>query len=212
MSGLRSLTAARPRPQGRQHGRSPASSFAAKRAATAQASLRPLSDGRQFLAIVQRHRDAVLGRDEQIVFQQVAREQQPMPLVVGKLLDEVLDLVRRWASCSALTIAQLLAPGRAACAEVAPRFVHVSVGSGSCTANASSALRAPPSAIVRACLIALSSWRRRDAGKAAHRITGPFLSFSSTCAHAGEPLVQFHRLRLDGRTRQAARRWAFGFQ
>ena len=34
----------------------------------------------------------MLGRDEQVVLHQIASEEQPMPLVVGQLLNQVLDL------------------------------------------------------------------------------------------------------------------------
>lgn len=43
-------------------------------------------------------------RDEEIVFQEKAREEKPMPLIVGKLLDKVFDLVSPSLSL-ALTIA-----------------------------------------------------------------------------------------------------------
>ncbi len=81
----------------------------------------------EFLAIVQRHRHAMLRRDEEIVLQQKAGEEQPMPLVVGELLDEVLDLVSA-APGLALAIAQLFGLGAEFAPQCALRFIHVPVG------------------------------------------------------------------------------------
>ena len=81
----------------------------------------------EFLAIVQCRGYPMLGRDEQIVLQQKAGEEQPMPLIVGQLLDEVLDLVSA-ALRLALAIAQLfgLCPQRPP--QIASRLIYVPIG------------------------------------------------------------------------------------
>src|ERR1039458_316838 len=69
----------------------------------------------------------MLRRDEQIVLQEKAGEEEPMPLVVGELLDEVLDLVRATPG-PALAIPQLFGLGAEFAPQVALRLIHVPVG------------------------------------------------------------------------------------
>src|SRR5260221_13375238 len=69
----------------------------------------------------------MLWRDEEIVLQEKPGEEEPMPLVVGKLLDEVLDLVSTRPGL-ALAIAHLFGLGTEFAPEIALRLIHMSVG------------------------------------------------------------------------------------
>ena len=69
----------------------------------------------------------MLGRDEEIVLQQIAGEEQPVPLVVSELLGEMFDFVGATLDL-ALTIAKLLGLGAEFAPQVALRLVHVWVG------------------------------------------------------------------------------------
>jgi hypothetical protein len=65
-------------------------------------------------------------RDEEIVLQKEAGEKQPVPLVVGKLLDKMLDLVSAGAGL-ALPIAQLSGLGAEFAPQIALCLIHVAV-------------------------------------------------------------------------------------
>ena len=67
------------------------------------------------------------GRDEEIVLQEEAGEEQPVPLVVGELLDQMRDLVSAVPG-TAFTIAQLPGLGAELAPQVALRLIHVPVG------------------------------------------------------------------------------------
>ena len=122
----------------------------------------------------------MLGRNEQIVFQQETREQQPMPLVVGKLLDQTLDLVSASAVLT-LSFAELSGLSAEFASQVALCVIHVPVG---IRLMYSECLKCLPDASFRYfsglldCVFKLPA---EIGWKSAHRITGPDLSFSSTC-------------------------------
>src|SRR5262249_6108647 len=81
----------------------------------------------KLLAIVQRYGHPMFRRDEKIVLQKKACEEQPVPLVVGKLLDKMFDLVSAGPGL-ALTIAQLSGLGAEFAPQIALRLIHVAVG------------------------------------------------------------------------------------
>src|ERR1022692_5261700 len=69
----------------------------------------------------------VCSSDLEIVLQEKAGEEEPMPLVVGELLDEVLDLVGATPS-QALAITQLFGLGAEFATQVTLCLIHVPVG------------------------------------------------------------------------------------
>ena len=122
----------------------------------------------------------MLRRDEKVVLQQIAGEEQPMPLIVGKLLGEMFDFVCA-ALGLALAIAQLPGLGTKLASQTALPFAHVPVGvglvHGKCFERmARTTLCDVASLRDRACQLAAQL-----SGQAAQRITGPSLSLASTC-------------------------------
>jgi len=106
----------------------------------------------------------VLRRDEEIVLQEKAGEKEPMPLIIGELLDEVFDLVSA-APILALAISQLFCLGAKFAPQVALRLIHVPVGIRLMHGERLERLAGAASAILRACVIAFSNWRRRFVGR-----------------------------------------------
>src|ERR1019366_3723101 len=137
----------------------------------------------EFLAIVQRHGHSMLRRDEEIVLQEKAGEEQPMPLVVGELLDEMLDLVST-APCLALAIPQLFGLGAEFAPQVALRLIHVPVGIWLMDGERFERLARAALGDLTGLLDRVFQLAAEWGWNGAHRITGPSLSFSSTCSRA----------------------------
>ena len=136
---------------------------------------------REFLAVIERHGHAVLRRDEEIVLQQKPSKQQPMPLVVGGLLDEVLDLVRS-AFGLALGIAELFCLGLKLLTVTPQLFVHVLVRIGLMNREGFKCFACAPFGNLTRLLDRAFQLSAKRRGKTGHRITGPCFSWVSTWA------------------------------
>src|SRR5208283_1469562 len=102
---------------------------------------------------------------------------------VGELLDEVLDLVSA-APSLALAIAQLFGLGAEFAPQVALRFIHVPVGIRLIHCESFEHLASAAVSDLTGLLDRGFQLAAEMCGKGAHRITGPSLSFPSTCLRA----------------------------
>src|ERR1035441_1532874 len=103
-----------------------------------------------------------------------------MPLVVGELLDEVLDLVRA-APSLALVIAQLFGLGAEFAPQVALRLIHMPVGVRLMHGERFERFARAALGDLAGLLDRVHQPAANICGKGDHRITGPSLRFSPPC-------------------------------
>src|ERR1700733_5009918 len=110
-----------------------------------------------------------------MVLHEKAGEEQPMPLIVGELFDEVLDLISA-APGRALAVAKLLSLGSQLAPQVSVCLVHVPVGfrlmHGERFERLAGAALGDLAGLLDRGFQLAAEW----SGKCAHIITGPSLS------------------------------------